>query len=312
MDLATLCSSVISSIGVTAGSAWWLGRKWVNYRLELEIKRSEAQWSEELERKKAIWQGEVRQAVENDLADKAAERGYELNARLRLYEAIGPLRFQLLKACRDLAKHVRGLSESTNSLEPDDYHGQSTLFRLILPLTIGELIERQIAIADFAVDPSAVDLLRFKEAAFSALQSSEPILNHPKADWNNQREHIFHHRLTVVTNNTMIRKEGVPDRPMMFDEFSKLLSDRRKHERVQPFISILKDFTIKKKPIFWIRLVFYAYVCAELVNKMGPNLSFERVEIKPEELLSRSTDPHTKQNIKKLCEEFEKLSNAKL
>jgi hypothetical protein len=303
MDLITFWSSVISSIGATAGSAWWLGRRWVNHRLELEIKKSEAHW-----------QGEVRKEVENYLADRAAEREYALNAKRRLYEAIGPLRFQLLKACRDLAKHVRnyGLSKSTNSLEPDDYYGQSTLFRLIMPLTIVELIERQIAIADFAVDPSAVDLLRFKKAAFSALQSSEPILNHPKADWDNQREHIFHHRLTVIANNTMIRNEGVPDRPMMFDEFSKLLSDQRKHERVHPFIRILKDFTIEKKPIFWIRLVFYAYVCAELVNKMGVNLSFERVEINPEELLSLSKDKFTEKNIKKLCSGFKELLDAGL
>jgi hypothetical protein len=303
MDFITFWSSVISSIGVTAGCALWLGRKWVNYRLELEIKRSEAQW-----------QGEVRQAVENDLADRAAEREYELNAKRRLYEAIGPLRFQLMIACRDFAKHVRnhGLSERTCSLEPDDYYGKSTLFRLIVPLTIAELIERQIAIADFAVDPSAVDLLRFKKAAFHALQSNEPILNHPNAIRNDQREHIFYHSLTSVTNNTIIRIEGEPDRPMMFDEFSKLLSDRRKHERVHPFIPIMRNFTIEQKPIFWIRLVFYAYVCAELVNKMGANLSFERVEINPEELLSLSNDPYTKQNIENLCERFKKLLNAGL
>src|SRR5206468_11459935 len=58
------------------------------------------------ERDQARVEGEIRQRVETTLAEGAAERQYAFEARTRLYSAIGPLRFQLLLACRDLSGRI--------------------------------------------------------------------------------------------------------------------------------------------------------------------------------------------------------------
>jgi hypothetical protein len=50
----------------------------------------------------------------------------------------------------------------------DQYYGKNTLYRMLRPIAISELIERQIAYADFAVDPSAVKVLRFRRTVSGA------------------------------------------------------------------------------------------------------------------------------------------------
>jgi hypothetical protein len=113
----------------------------------------------------------LRKGVEEYLGDKAAERQYRLEARKRLYTAIGPLRFQLVVACSDFAGRVErmatGKQPYATSLK--GYFGRSTAFRLLRLFAVAELIERQITYADFSVDPSTVDLLRFKDAAFRCM-----------------------------------------------------------------------------------------------------------------------------------------------
>jgi hypothetical protein len=64
-----------------------------------------------------------------------AHQQYVLQARQRLYAAIGPLRFQLLIACRELASRVEALSKGRYDTSTAGYFGQNTLYRLLRPLT---------------------------------------------------------------------------------------------------------------------------------------------------------------------------------
>lgn len=50
----------------------------------------------------------VRREVESYLGEQSAHREYVLEAKKQLYHSIGPLRFQLLLACRDAA-HRRAM-----------------------------------------------------------------------------------------------------------------------------------------------------------------------------------------------------------
>ena len=84
------------------------------------------------------------------------------------------------------------------------YYGQSTLYRLIRPLAIAELIEQQITYAYFSVDMTAVELLRFKRAASLALSDADPILKHPDARWIGQSQHLFSGTINKLANALII------------------------------------------------------------------------------------------------------------
>ena len=110
------------------------------------------------------------------LAARQARIGYQYAARKRLYEALGPLRFQLLMASRDVVRRVTGHAPPrTWNLDTAQYYGQSTMYRLLRPLAICILIERQMNAADFSVDPSGVRLLRFEVGAYRMLTNSDPL-----------------------------------------------------------------------------------------------------------------------------------------
>ena len=169
MDWATIVTAVSSSLGLSAVTAAWLSRALISHRLEKDLEAFKSDLERDRAIDKAEVEGRIRKQVESSLGDLAAQRQYHFDARKRLYTAIGPLRFQMLLACRDLAGRVQshGLGRGY-ALGLDGYYGRSTLFRVLRPLCLAELVERQIAYADFAVDSGAVDLLRFKKSAFAA------------------------------------------------------------------------------------------------------------------------------------------------
>lgn len=107
MDIATLIAALTSSLGVSAATATWLTRTLIGHRLKKDFESFKSDLDRERAKEKASVEGTVRQQVETVLGELAAQRQYILDARKRLYTAIGPLRFQLLMACRDLAGRVQ-------------------------------------------------------------------------------------------------------------------------------------------------------------------------------------------------------------
>lgn len=298
-DWPTLVSSVVSSVGVTAAGTWWLGRTWVSHKLSSELEKTK---------------GDIKKGVETELADRGAQRDYEFSAKQRLYSAIGPLKFQLLIACRDMSKHIStyGMESVKYTLEPTNYYGKSTLYRIIVPLAFVELIERQVAVADFSVDPEAVELLRFKKSAYRAYKSDKPILNHPDAYWNKQHQHLFHHTISKMVDAIIIADQAVGYRPMYFREFEELLIDENRNKPIAPLVRIIEDFSIEKKPIFWIRLVFLAHISSRLVNRLGEKIGFQQVDIDTKRLLILSDDNFVQQNSEKLAAIFDALASEGL
>ena len=288
MDLATIIGSVVSSLAVALPAAAWLSRTLIGHRLDKDL----AQFKSALDADRARLDAEIRQRVETELGERSAMREYEFEARSRLYSAIGPLRFQLLLACRDLAGRVerRGLSDEHYSMSVDGYYGRSSLFRILRPLCLSEMIERQIAFADFSVDDGAVALLRFKRAAFTALSGGLLVGDHPKVNWNEQREHVFIDNLTRCANVLMDETEA-GHRVLASHEFGDYLDDKANVAKVAPFPDILEDFSPSSKPLFWVRLVGYGLLCSQFVNKEGATVGFEQSRFPTRDLLAESNDP---------------------
>lgn len=244
--------------------------------------------------------------------DKAADREYNLEARKRLYQAIGPLRFQLLVACRDAASRIRGHgTREQYSMDMRGYYGRSTLYRLLRPISISELIERQMSYADFSVDPTAIELLRFKRAVFSALTRGEVALNHPDLDWTDQIEHVVYDILSRAANVLIISDNGT-ERVMQFSEFDSFVEDRSHLERLSPLPEILGDFRISRKPIFWLRLVCFGYICNEFVRTAGHGIGFQPRPYDLSDMLSASKNDFILQNLKQYEERIASIAGAGL
>jgi hypothetical protein len=190
-----------------------------------------------------------------------------------------------------------GTGKQPYATSSKEYFGRSTTFRLLRLFAVAELIERQIAYADFSVDPSTVDLLHFKDAAVRCMSSSTIALGHPNANWNNQVEHVFWDVLSMIAA-AMIVNDGVgtPARVMRFDEFDKSANDPKKLETIHPIPTLMEGFTIVTKPILWIRFIALAHLCSSFVKREGPALGITAEPYDGANVLRASTDTFVKAN----------------
>jgi hypothetical protein len=293
--------TAIALSGGLAAAASWLAKVWINHLLTARIEGTKADLAHGLEAHKASLsaqlaadraqiEGEIRQHVELNLGERAARRQYEYEARKRLYVAIGPLRLQLLLACRELAERIK----DHGGWEPYDlnlsgYYGRNTLYRLARPLAIVELIEREIAFSDFGVDPDALAILRLKASFRQILCGGDVVGGHPAIDWTRQYEHLFSGSIGTIASKLIRESERGGSRVVTFAEFSEQLAADGVHS-LDPLSRLVDGFNISTKPVLWIRFVAYAYSCNAWVDRTGQALGFEHRPLPTEALIRASGD----------------------
>ena len=241
----------------------------------------ERKFEKKLQTERIEQEANLKREVETYLGDVNAERNYLYEAKKRLYLLISPLNFQILIACRDISARIsRYATQANYPLDVKGYFGQSTLYRLLKPLALLEIIEKNIAFVDFSVDPVAIELLKLRVCLFRTLSSSTIILNHPTANWNKEREHVFFDNISKASRN-LIRKENDIEVVLSFNEFQNFIEKQENNKNLEPFIQIFNNFSIKDFPIFWIRLIAFGYICSEYLNKNASKigLSVENYDI---------------------------------
>ncbi|HEY0956307.1 MAG TPA: hypothetical protein VGE36_16225 [Roseateles sp.] len=323
MDLGTIVAAASSSLGLSLAGAYWLARTLIQSRLSEALEQRKSELSRQLEthklglsqdlertkgqiqlelgRDKAVFDAAIKREVEAQLGQMAAQRQYEYEARRRLYTAIGPLRFQLLLACRDLAGRIESFHTREHyRMDIASYYGRSTLYRLLRPLAIAELIERQIGVADFAVDPSAVVCLRFRRTITRIFSGDELVRGRPDVDWGRQAQHVFADSLAACAQ-ALIQRDGSAERILRFDEFNARL-DADGMAAVSPFDQLLDGLQVGAKPILWLRLVAYGHACNALIDRLGPGLDFESRPFPTAALLAATGDAHTAGHLAELQE----------
>ncbi len=102
MDFPPWAISLLQSLGFSIAGAWAAVKILFEHRLNKAIEAQKSKYAEDL----ATLEGKIREEVDSRLGEEAALREYKFDARKRLYLAVGPLRFQLLLACRDLAGRI--------------------------------------------------------------------------------------------------------------------------------------------------------------------------------------------------------------
>ncbi|BCB75408.1 hypothetical protein GCM10022251_77810 [Phytohabitans flavus] len=218
-----------------------------------------------------------------------AQQQYQLQARQRLYEAVGPLRFQLVVACREVASRVESLHKRRYRTAIDGYFGQNTLYRLLRPLALAELIERQTNYVDFSVDRASLVLLRFRAASYDALTGGGPVFHGLPLDWTKEAQHVFAGRLQHAATLLVIEIEDQPPRCARFDEFPALLQAARQADPTGGMarLAALVDGTSPgRDPVFWCRLVAYGYVANWLLSIEGRAAGYNPVPYPVTNMLS--------------------------
>jgi hypothetical protein len=212
---------------------------------------------------------------QRDKARYEAKLTYELEARKRLLAAIGPLRFQLLLACRDAAARVHQLSFGNWNMRLSEYYASDTLFRILRPFAIAELIERQINYVDFSVDSSMHNLLRFHAAALECLTGGTSVRDGTGqndlqgVDWSTQKEHPFKGTLRAAANELIIVDDDI-QRCARSNEFRQVLKEALKAgSAVSVIASYIDEFRPDQSPIFWLRLVCFGYICRTFLATDG-------------------------------------------
>jgi hypothetical protein len=295
--VASVLESILASIATAVPTSVVIGKIMLKHQLD---------------KHRISWEGETRQRIETILADHAAKRQYDWEARKRLYEAVGPLRFQLLLACRDLAARVeRHDVRQSYEMSLDRYYGRSFLYRSLRPLGICELVERQMSVADFSVDADGRTLLQFSRAVKSLLSGKSVIKDRSDANWEEQTQHVFHDTLSKVASSLIVREEG-RERCMRFSEFEDLVASEGGKEVLHPFSTIYSDFSARAKPLFWLRLVAYGNACNELVGSLGQNIGFEHREYPVEVLLTAANDAEVNADIAGYAAECRAFVNHRL
>lgn len=312
MDWNTLIAAVTSSLGISLAGGYWLARTLVQHELSKSLEERKAELARHLDaqktlaaqdlerlrnalqldqvRFKSMLDAEIRKEVESQLGDIAAQRQYEYEARRRLYVAIGPLRFQLLLACRDLVSRVQSLGVRGHYvLHLDGYYARSTIYRVLKPVALAMLIEEQMTLADFSVDKAAIECLRFRRSVTSILSGGELAADHPNVDWTGQKEHVFADSLAAVAQALIVRAAGAPARPLRFDELSGKVNDEG-WAAFAPFDQLFDQFQCDTRPILWLRMVAYAHACNALVTRQGELLGFQSQPFDTPALLLRAND----------------------
>ncbi len=244
------------------------------------------------------------------LARLQAKLNYDSTARLRLYEAIGPLRFQLLLACRDVERRVSlHLEGGPWDMNPAGYFARSFIFRILRPLALIILVERQTRYADFAVDESSLDLIKFETAASRILVDDDPLPYYDGLDWVMQTQHVFRDNLRKAAAKLLNVDSAGKTYVIDGAEFDSKWPDPLADPDLEPLARLFAncDGWITKNPVFWCRLVGFAYVCSWYIGTHGRNLGFAARPIDAANLLRRVDDPQILDHVAEYPQIFEAI-----
>jgi hypothetical protein len=231
---------------------------------------------------------------QNRLLARKAALDYEFEAKKRLYEAVGPLRLQLLLAARDVVRRMGTHHLRKWNMNASDYYVKSCVYRLLAPLAVGQLIERKMSVVDFTVDPDAIELLAFVTAAERMWTGPEGSMDHPKTDWSTQSQHLFRDNLRAAAAALIATDSDSSKRIIDFAEFDREY-DLLETDSLRDLGKIFQNCTasLLENPIFWARMIGYAYACSELIKSEPARLlGFTPRSLPIDEMILATNDDH--------------------
>lgn len=164
--VTTVLASATVSAALTAALVW-LAKSWIGERIKGAIQH---EYNEKLESYKAKLEVEHDRDLEklkSELGDASAERNarrdYEYDARKKLYAEYEPLLFQLIEQSENAYYRVLSLARTAREghLSPEGggwlkrpgYYMRSTIYKLLAPIALFKIIQRNLTFVDLSVDP---------------------------------------------------------------------------------------------------------------------------------------------------------------
>ncbi|HYM54436.1 MAG TPA: hypothetical protein VES97_03680 [Solirubrobacteraceae bacterium] len=252
-------------------------------------------------------------------AQESERLRYSHEALTRLRGATGALRLDLFLAARSFARRLDQyydgrptrplpLRTEREGAPPRDYHaGGLLIYRLLRPLTVGEIIERQTFYGDLMLDPATREVLRFDHAAVEMLTGARIGEGLPDFEiescWDPEAGGLGGHPgneagcdpfqrvrssyLRTAAAALVVPASGPqePGRCMTHAEFLEHWEHPKKyrkfHEALEPVKRTIDRFSPMENPVFWLRLVGYAYACTwfheQVIGEVFPENLGEQV-----------------------------------
>lgn len=246
--------------------------------------------------------------TQRHLLSRKAQIDYEFMARKRLNDAVGPLRMQLLFAASAVVTRTKDHPAGRWDMDPTGHYVRTFIYRFLRPLAVSQLIERQMSFADFSVDPDTIALLRFDSAAIRMLSGDKIVLKHPNADWSRQTQHLFRDNLRVAAARLIAEEEGGPI-VIDYARFQREVPDPRANEALGDLGMIFDRcrLNLTENPLFWLRLVGYAYTCNQLLATQGASVGFETPELATSDLLRALDDDFIVAHVPQHLQAFDEI-----
>ena len=221
-------------------------------------------------------------------AERNAQRDYRYDAIKRLYTDLQPLLFQLCELCESSYLHTRGLARTARNgnlgsgedswLRTDEYYRLSTVYRLLVPVAIIQLMHRRLTFVDLSVDDEVRTQYRFARALSGTWNSGfdiagkAPALEYRPHDPDAAEraheqpavyclQHLYAGQIDQLVGRLLTEDSDGRVRYRTYGEFEE---DYRANDRtralVAPAEALLRTFHPRTHPVLWRMLVVQAHL----------------------------------------------------
>jgi len=251
------------------------------------IRHRDDEQLERLKSKLVDWQGE-----------RNAQRDYRYEAMKRLYTDLQPLLFQLAELCESAYLHTRGLArtarngnlgagpESWLDDPEDDYYLLSTVYRVLVPVAVIDLMRRRLTFVDLTVDEELAEQYRFARALASTWNSGfdiagkDPRLEYRPHDRDAPSlaaeapgvyglQHLYAGEVDAVVSCLVVADPDGRVRPRTYGEFEQAHRQPDARDRVAPAVELFTAFHPRTHPVLWRMLVINAHLYRAVARTFG-------------------------------------------
>jgi hypothetical protein len=233
---------------------------------------------------------QLRAELGESQAERQAQRDYRYDAVKRLYTDLQPLLFQLSELCESAYTHTRGLARASRDGKlgtgseswwlGDDYYLISTVWRLLVPLAVLQLMQRRLTRVDLSVDEELNEQYRFARALAGTWNSGfdiagkEPTLRYRPHDSDARTlvsqnpevydlQHLYAGQISKIVGCLVGRDSEDQLHYRTFGEFESEYRTGPTRELVAPAVQLFSGFHPRTHPVLWRMLVIQSHLhCA--------------------------------------------------